>query len=101
MIAPIAAMSRRFFPERQFLLRSGERVRYLSLPGWVQAGAVAATVTLVLGVGTLIGAYHHLHNAFHRKEAEVTQASEKAAMVATLRQQLAIADEQYFLVSQQ
>ena len=69
-----AALTRRLFPERQFLLRSGDKVRYLALPGWLQAAGLATALTLVAGVGRLAGAYHNLHKAIHRKEAEISQA---------------------------
>ncbi len=101
MIQLCAALSRRLFPERQFLLRSGEKVRYLLLPGWLQAGALAVAVALVGGVGGLAGAYHHLHKAIHEKEAAAEAASARAAAVANLRQSLAQADDQYGQMTQQ
>ena len=101
MIQLCAALSRRLFPERQFLLRSGEKVRYLLLPGWMQAGALTMAVALVGGVGGLAGAYHHLHKAIHEKEAAAEAASARAEALANLRQSLAQADDQYGQITQQ
>ena len=95
------AMGKRIFPERQFLLRSGERVRYLSLPGWLQASVVIGLIAVVGGVGGLAGAYHNLHKALHRKEAQISEAATRAAWVASLRQNLAETDEQYATMSLQ
>lgn len=101
MIQVCAALARRLFPERQFLLRSGEKVRYLLLPGWMQAAGLAAVLALVVGVGGLAGAYHHAHKAMHEKEAEATAAAARVASLANLRQSLAQADDQYAQMSQQ
>ncbi len=97
----LIALCRRLFPERQFLLRSGERLRYIALPGWLQAGALVAGIGLVGGIGGLAGAYHNLHRAIHRKEAEISVASARAAALAVLRQELAATDKQYFAMSDQ
>ncbi len=96
-----AALVGRLFPERQFLLRSGEKVRYLLLPGWMQAGALALAMVVVGGVGGLAGAYHHLHKAIHEKELAAEAAMARAAALADLRQSVADADAQYSQMSDQ
>jgi murein DD-endopeptidase MepM/ murein hydrolase activator NlpD len=96
-----AALARRLFPERQFLLRSGEKVRYLLLPGWMQAGALAIALLVVGGVGVLAGAYHHLHKAIHEKELAAEAAVARTATLANLRQKVSDADAQYARMSQQ
>jgi murein DD-endopeptidase MepM/ murein hydrolase activator NlpD len=101
MITAWMAIGRRVFAERQFLLRSGDKVRYLSLPGWLQAAGVLMGLVLIGGVGGLAGAYHNLHKAIHRKEAEISDASARAAALINLRQSLADADQQYADMSQQ
>lgn len=101
MTEPAVALLKRLFPERQFLLRSGERVRYLSLPGWMQAGALFGALALIGTIGGLAGAYHNLHKAIHRKEAEISAAADRAAAVAELRDALARTDTQYLQMSQQ
>jgi len=101
MITHCMALGRRVFAERQFLLRSGDKVRYISLPGWLQAGVVLMGVVVIGGVGGLAGAYHNLHKAIHRKEAEISDASARTAALENLRQSLAEADEQYADMSQQ
>jgi murein DD-endopeptidase MepM/ murein hydrolase activator NlpD len=99
MIEPAVALLQRLFPERQVLLRSGEKVRYVALPGWMQGAAVAGALVLLGGVGGLAGAYHNLHKAIHRKEAEISFASDRAAAVAGLSEALAATDRQYALMS--
>jgi len=94
-------LGKRFFPERQFLLRSGERVRCIALPGWAQATALAGLIGVVGSIGGLAGAYHNLHKAIHRKEAEISVAAQRAAAVSALQQQISIADEQYFAIAAQ
>jgi murein DD-endopeptidase MepM/ murein hydrolase activator NlpD len=101
MIINCVALGRRVFAERQFLLRSGDKVRYLSLPGWLQAAVVLMGVVVIGGIGGLAGAYHNLHKAIHRKEAEISDASARTAALVNLRQSLAEADEQYADMSQQ
>jgi murein DD-endopeptidase MepM/ murein hydrolase activator NlpD len=101
MIGRYVVLGKRIFPERQFLLRSGDRVRYLSLPGWLQASVVAALLVVVGGVGGLAGAYHNLHKALHRKEAQISEADTRAASLDSLRQNLAETDEQYATMSLQ
>ncbi len=101
MITQYVTLGRRVFAERQFLLRSGDKVRYLSLPGWLQAAVVLMGVVVIGGVGGLAGAYHNLHKAIHRKEAEISDASARTAALVNLRQSLAEADEQYADMSQQ
>ena len=96
-----AALVKRLFPERQFLLRSGEKVRYLLLPGWMQAGALAMVLAVVCGVGGLAGAYHHLHKAIHEKEQTAEAAVARAAALADLRQSVADADAQYSQMTDQ
>jgi len=96
-----AALAMRLFPERQFLLRSGEKVRYLLLPGWMQAGALAMALVLIGGVGGLAGAYHHLHKAIHEKELAAEAAIQRAASLAALRQSIADADAHYQQMAQQ
>ncbi|HUK60558.1 MAG TPA: peptidoglycan DD-metalloendopeptidase family protein [Stellaceae bacterium] len=95
------ALVKRLFPERQFLLRSGESVRYLLLPGWLQAGALALFVAVVGGIAGLAGAYHHLHKAIHEKELAAEAAVARAAVLADLRQSVADADTQYGQMSDQ
>ena len=94
-------LGKRLFPERQFLLRNGERVRCIALPGWAQATALVAVIGVVGSVAGLAGAYHNLHKAVHRKEAEISVAAQRAAAVSELQQQIAIADEQYFTIAAQ
>jgi murein DD-endopeptidase MepM/ murein hydrolase activator NlpD len=94
-------LGKRLFPERQFLLRNGERVRCIALPGWAQATALLAVIGVVGSVAGLAGAYHNLHKAVHRKEAEISVAAQRAAAVSELQQQIAIADEQYFTIAAQ
>jgi len=94
-------LGKTLFPERQFLLRSGERVRCVVLPGWAQAAALLAGITVIGAIGGLAGAYHNLHKAIHRKEAEISATERRAAMIATLQQQIASADEQYDAMSAQ
>jgi murein DD-endopeptidase MepM/ murein hydrolase activator NlpD len=101
MVIRIAALGKRLFPERQFLLRSGEKVRYLALPGWLQATGLFTGLAIIVGVGGLAGAYHNLHKAIHRKEAEISVASNRAAALASLHDALAQADTQYLRMSQQ
>ena len=101
MIELCAALAKRLFPERHFLLRSGENVRYLLLPGWLQAGALGVAVLLVVGVGGLAGAYHHLHKAIHEKELAAEAAVARAATLASLRQSVAAADAQYGAMQEQ
>jgi murein DD-endopeptidase MepM/ murein hydrolase activator NlpD len=101
MITHCVALGRRVFAERQFLLRSGDKVRYLSLPGWLQAAVVLMGVVVIGGIGGLAGAYHNLHKAIHRKEAEISDASARTAALVNLRQTLAEADDQYADMSQQ
>jgi murein DD-endopeptidase MepM/ murein hydrolase activator NlpD len=91
----------RLFPERQILVRSGEHIRYAILPGWVQAGALLSVVVLVGGVAGLVGAYHNLHKAIHRKEAEISAVASRAAAATDLREQLTAADAQYVAMSNQ
>jgi murein DD-endopeptidase MepM/ murein hydrolase activator NlpD len=95
MITEYMALGRRVFAERQFLLRSGDKVRYISLPGWLQAGVVLMGLVIIGGVGGLAGAYHNLHKAIHRKEAEISDAAARTAALVNLRQSLADADQQY------
>jgi murein DD-endopeptidase MepM/ murein hydrolase activator NlpD len=95
MVTRYTALGKRLFPERQFLLRSGEKVRHLALPGWLQATGLAAGLAIVVGIGGLAGAYHNLHKAIHRKEAEISAASNRAAALASLQDALAQADSQY------
>lgn len=97
----LVALGRWLFPERQFLLRSGERLHCVSMPGWIQACMVVVAIGLVGGVGGLIGAYHNLHRAMHRKEAEISAAAARDAADANLRRQLAAADQQYFAMTDQ
>ena len=94
-------LGKRFFPERQFLLRSGERVRYFALPGWAQAATLVAVIGVIGSIGLLAGAYHNLHKAIHRKEAEIGAAAQRAATLSALQQQIATADEQFFALSAQ
>jgi murein DD-endopeptidase MepM/ murein hydrolase activator NlpD len=95
------ALGKRLFRERQFLLRSGDKVRYLALPGWVQAGALFCGLATIVSVVGLAGAYHNLHKAIHRKEAEISAASNRAAALASLRDAIAQADAQYLQMSEQ
>jgi murein DD-endopeptidase MepM/ murein hydrolase activator NlpD len=95
MITRSLALGRRWFPERQFLLRSGERVRYVALPGWSQLACVVACIALLGGVAGLGGSYLILHKKFHRQAEEASLAASKAAAIAVLRDQLALADDQY------
>ena len=101
MVTRCAALGKRLFAERQFLLRSGEKIRYLALPGWLQVAGLVTGLTLILGIGGLAGAYHNLHKAIHRKEAEISIASNRAAALASLHDALAQADEQYGQISEQ
>jgi murein DD-endopeptidase MepM/ murein hydrolase activator NlpD len=101
MVNKLIPLGKKIFPERQFLLRSGERVRYIALPGWAQAAALIAVIGVIGSVGGLAGAYHNLHKAFHRKEAEIGVAAQRAAALTALQQQIALADEQYFAISAQ
>jgi murein DD-endopeptidase MepM/ murein hydrolase activator NlpD len=101
MVTRCAALGKRLFPERQFLLRSGETVRHLVLPGWLQASGLAAGLAVIMGIGGLAGAYHNLHKAIHRKEAEISVASNRAAALANLQDALAQADTQYLQRSAQ
>ena len=100
MVRHCAALARRFFPERQFLLRSGEKVCGLRLPGWTQALGLLAVLAFIGGVGGLFGAYQHAHKTVHQKEAEADAATARVAALAGLRQSLAQADEQYAQMSQ-
>ena len=101
MVRHCAALARRLFPERQFLLRSGEKVRCLLLPGWTQAFGLVAVLAFVGGVVGLFGAYHHAHKMVHEKEAEAEGAASQAAALGRLRQSLAQADEQYAQITRQ
>ncbi|HUZ74860.1 MAG TPA: peptidoglycan DD-metalloendopeptidase family protein [Stellaceae bacterium] len=101
MITPAILWAKRLFPERQLLVRSGENIRYLTLPGWFQAGALLSMIVVIGSVGALIGAYHNLHKAIRRKEAEISAVSSRVAAVASLREQLAAADAQYLAMSKQ
>jgi murein DD-endopeptidase MepM/ murein hydrolase activator NlpD len=101
MSTQLIALGRRLFPERQFLVHNGQRVRTVALPGWFQAGALAVAIGMICGIGGLAGAYHNLHRAIHRKEAEISMASARATALATLRQELATTDKQYFAMSDQ
>src|SRR5579863_2256200 len=101
MAIQYAALAKRLFPERQFLLRSGEKVRYLALPGWIQATGLASVLAVAVGIAGLAGAYHNLHKAIHRKEAEISYASNRAAALSALHDALAAADEQYLQMSDQ
>src|SRR5579872_5130366 len=101
MIDRCIARARRVFPERQFLLRSGEKVRHLSLPGWLQAAALLGAFALVGGIGGLAGAYHNLHKAIHRKEAEISVAVNRAEALTSLRDALARTDAHYVQLSGQ
>jgi murein DD-endopeptidase MepM/ murein hydrolase activator NlpD len=94
-------LGKRLFPERQFVLRSGEHVRCLSLPGWAQAASLAVIVGVIGSIGGLAGAYHNLHKAIHRKEAEIDAAAQRAAKAVDLQQQIHSADEQYFSMAAQ
>ena len=96
-----AALAKRLFPERQFLLRSGEKLRCLALPGWAQVAGVAGALALVVGIGGLAGAYHNLHKAIHRKEAEISLAANRAATAASLRDEIAKTDDLYLQMSDQ
>jgi len=58
-------------------------------------------LVVIASVGGLAGAYHNLHKAIHRKEAEISDASTRAAALAMLRQSLADTDAQYEAMSQQ
>jgi murein DD-endopeptidase MepM/ murein hydrolase activator NlpD len=101
MVTRWRALVQRCFPERQFLLRSGDKVRYLSLPGWAQVSALATGLAVLTGVGGLAGAYHHLHKAVHRMDAEVIEATNRAAALATLQDAIAHTDAQYAQMSEQ
>jgi len=101
MVTRWLALAQRYFPERQFLLRSGDKVRYLSLPGWVQATALVSGLAVFAGVGGLAGAYHNLHKAIHRKEAAISEVSNRAAALASLQTAIASTDEQYARMSEQ
>ncbi|MGH7090346.1 MAG: peptidoglycan DD-metalloendopeptidase family protein, partial [Stellaceae bacterium] len=101
MIGSAIALLKRSFPERQFLLRNGDKVRYLSLPGWSQAGALAILLALIGGMAGLAGAYHNLHKAIHRKEAEISARADHAAALGEIKAALARTDEQYLLLSRQ
>jgi murein DD-endopeptidase MepM/ murein hydrolase activator NlpD len=94
-------LGKKLFPHRQFLLRSGERVRCVTLPGWAQAASLVAVIAVIGSVGGLAGAYHNLHKAIHRKEVEIGAAAQRAAALAALQQQIYSADEQYFAISAQ
>lgn len=100
-LSPVRLILNRWFPERQIVLRSGERVRFLMVPSWMQIGVLCGLVFVVVGVGGLAGAYHNLHKAIHRKEAVISEVSERAAALGNLRQDLATADEQYAEMSAQ
>ena len=89
------ALAKRLFPERQILLRSGEKSRYLLLPGWIQAAGLVAALTLIGGVGGLAGAYFHLHKAIHDKEHAAEAAVASAAALDGSMQFLAQAEDQY------
>jgi murein DD-endopeptidase MepM/ murein hydrolase activator NlpD len=101
MIEKAPALFQRLFSERQFVLRSGATVRTLSLPGWIQGVVVCGALALVGGMGVLAGAYHHLHNAIHRKEAEISAVSDRAAAFEGLRTALEETDKQYAEIAQQ
>jgi murein DD-endopeptidase MepM/ murein hydrolase activator NlpD len=101
MAVQYTALARRIFAERQFLLRSGDKVRYLALPGWLQMAGLAGLLALVVGIGGLAGAYHNLHKAIHRKEAEISIASQRAAALLALQDALAKTDQQYLQMSDQ
>jgi len=95
------ALAKRLFPERQLLLRSGERLRYMLLPGWTQAAGLVAVLAVVGGVGGLAGAYHHLHKAIHDKELAAEAAMARTAALGGSLQILAQAEEQYSQISQE
>jgi murein DD-endopeptidase MepM/ murein hydrolase activator NlpD len=95
------ALAKRLFAERHFVLRSGDKIRSLALPGWVQVAGAAGMLALVIGIGGLAGAYHNLHKAIHRKEAEISIAANRAAALASLRDEVAKTDDLYLQMSDQ
>jgi len=101
MLQRSLALGKRLFPERQILLRSGARLRYIALPAWSQVVAVAICAGLLGSAIGITGAYYNLHRQFHRQAEEASIAARKAAAVVALREQLAAADEQFALMSAQ
>jgi murein DD-endopeptidase MepM/ murein hydrolase activator NlpD len=89
------------FPERQLLVRSSERVRSVSFPGWLQAMIIAACIGTVGGVGFLTLEYRDLHRTLDQIASGDTaplvsaRADAASAAIADLQRQLTTINDQY------
>jgi murein DD-endopeptidase MepM/ murein hydrolase activator NlpD len=66
-------LGEQLFPERQLLLQSTSGVRHVTLPGWLQAMLLAASLATVGAVAYLGVGFMHLRDALDNRVADTAQ----------------------------